>query len=75
MKEPRNHVVTFRLSESEYLRLKSACETDQVSISAIVRHTILDWAERPGMDQRLGEISERLGALVGMLNKDGKRKS
>jgi hypothetical protein len=77
VKTPRNRVITFRLTENEYLRLKSACGVDQRSVSEVARHSILQWAQevvpRPAMDERLGEISERLGALVGMLNKRARK--
>jgi len=77
VKAPRNQVITFRLTEDEYRRVKSACEADRTSISALVRHTILQWVEaaegQPKVDERLGEISERLGALVGMLNKSARK--
>lgn len=73
MKNPRNHIVTFRLTEDEYLRLKSACGADDRSISATVRRTVLAWARLPGsnleMEQRLSDISDRLETLEGILAK------
>jgi hypothetical protein len=61
--EPKSKVVTFRLSEKEYMCLKAACGMDARSVSAIARNTVMAWAEtvssRPGLDKRLTEIYGR----------------
>ena len=74
VKASRNRVVTFRLTEEEYMRLKSACGADERSMSAAVRRTMLAWAEVPAakvdiMEQRFGNISDRLHALEDILTK------
>jgi hypothetical protein len=75
--EPRRRVVTFRLSEREYASLKSACVTDQISISSVARSTVLAWAApllvRPKVDQRLAEIDGRLDALCKLLSQNSDR--
>jgi hypothetical protein len=72
--EPRNKVVTFRLSAREFDSLKSACGVDQSSISAITRKTVLSWAEAqnaaPKVEQRLAEIDCRLDVLCKLLGQN-----
>lgn len=72
MKEARNHLVTFRLTESEYRRLKAACGADRSSISNVVRQNVLTWvdsaSEHSVLNDRLGQIADRLGHLVELLN-------
>jgi len=75
VKEVRNHLVTFRLTENEHRRLKAACGADQSSISRIVRHTVLEWVDavgdRPGAFAQMSELSEKLGHLIKMLKEYG----
>jgi hypothetical protein len=70
--EPKDKVITFRLSKREYAVVKVACGLDQSSISAMARRTILAWAEtlsaRPKVDQRLASIEGRLDTLCKLLD-------
>jgi hypothetical protein len=70
----RSRVVTFRLSEEEYQALRSACGTEQDSISAVARRTVLEWAnavsEQPKVQRRLTEIDEKLDTLLGLIYRD-----
>jgi hypothetical protein len=72
MKELRDRVITVRLTESEYRRLKSTCGADENSISNAVRQTVLEWAgarsrQQQNMDDVLTQISQRLDMLIGIL--------
>jgi hypothetical protein len=74
MKELRDRIITVRLTESEYRRLKSTCGADQNSISRTVRQTVLEWAgtrakRRQNTDELLSQITQRLDILIGILNK------
>jgi hypothetical protein len=70
----RSRVVTFRLTESEYAFLKSACGEDQSSLSAIARKTLLAWAgamlSPSRRDQRLDEIEYELSSLRKLLRQN-----
>ena len=70
-------MITFRLTQDEYIRLKTACKIEQSSISTIARQTMLRWAnavvQRPRVDECLGDISERLDLVLGLLNKSANR--
>jgi hypothetical protein len=70
----KNRIVTFRLSEDEYDILKSACGTDQHSVSSVARMTVLEWAKsiavRPRVDERLTEVGQKLDALLQMFRRD-----
>src|SRR5579862_9199323 len=72
--QTKTSVVTFRLTDEEYTLLKSACGAQQTSISAVARRKLLDWAEalamKPRVDERLGEITARLDALVQLLGRE-----
>jgi hypothetical protein len=72
--QTRCRVVTFRLSEGEYNTLKSACGTEQNSLSAVARRTVLEWAEavseRPKVEKRLTDMDDKLDALLGLLYRD-----
>jgi len=75
MKNPkRSRVVTFRLSEEEYDSLKSACGTEQDSVSAVARRSVLEWAEavsgQPKVQKRLTEMDEKLNTLLGLIYRD-----
>jgi hypothetical protein len=75
MKELRDRVITVRLTESEYRRLKSTCGADENSISHTVRQTVLEWAgaragRRQSTDDLLSQISHRLDKLISILNKE-----
>ena len=74
MKELRDRIITVRLTESEYKRLKTTCGVDQNSISRTVRQTMLEWTgarakRRQNTDELLSLISQKLEALIGILNK------
>jgi hypothetical protein len=72
MKELRDRVITVRLTESEYRRLKSTCGADENSISNTVRQTVLEWVgararRQQNTDALLSQISQRLDVLIGMI--------
>ena len=70
----RSRVVTFRLSEDEYNALRSACGTEQDSVSAVARRSVLEWAEavstQPKVQKRLTEMDEKLDTLLGLIYRD-----
>jgi hypothetical protein len=70
----RSKIVTFRLSETEFDSLKSACGANRNSVSAVARGAVLEWADglaiRPKMDDRLAEIHNKLDRLFDLLNRD-----
>lgn len=74
MRERRDRIITVRLTESEYRRLKTTCGAEQNSISTTVRQTVLEWAgarakRRQNTDELLIQISQRLDKLIGALSK------
>ena len=70
----RSRVVTFRLSEDEFEALRSACLSEQDTLSAVARRTVLGWAvavsEQPQVEKRLTDLDEKLDTLLGMLYRD-----
>jgi hypothetical protein len=67
-------VITVRLTESEYRRLKLTCGADENSISNAVRQTVMEWAGVRAKHQRttddlFNHISQKLDMLVGILDK------
>ena len=70
----RNRVVTFRLSEEEFVALRLACGVEQDSVSAVARRSVLEWAEtvsaQPKVQKRLTEMDEKLDTLLGLIYRD-----
>ncbi len=72
MKELKDHVITVRLTATEYEQLKSTSGADQTSMSTVVRKTVLDAGRGENLqktDQLLSEVSNKLDALIGLLDK------
>ena len=67
--KPRNRIVVFRLSQDEFLTLKTACaEKGGRNLSEFTRSELLNFLSMPAyaapLDQRLGELERQMMELL-----------
>jgi hypothetical protein len=71
MKTPRNRVITFRVTESEYARLKDTCVENERRISEAARNAVLglgDSREPTGsVGVQLSSLDEKLDRVIGLI--------
>lgn len=69
---PRDHIVTFRLTKTEYESLKTLCDERSSSISDAARDAVLALAPPSGTTEsveiRLNTLDEKLNQIIALLN-------
>ncbi len=68
VREPRNRLVIFRLSETEYERLLAACRRDQArSLSDYVREAVIGCSASAGGGEAVYSALNRLAGRIRQL--------